>query len=63
MELHLLNNDPHEDDLYRMDDEDLAELRKIPGNDQCIDCGKEDPQWASLNLAIFMCLECSGQHR
>lgn len=22
-----------------------------------------DPEWASLNLGILMCIECSGVHR
>lgn len=46
-----------------MSPDDLAELRMIPGNMSCIDCGKEKPEWASVSLGIFVCLECSGQHR
>ncbi|KOM41280.1 hypothetical protein LR48_Vigan04g147800 [Vigna angularis] len=38
-------------------------LRKVGGNDKCADCGKPDPDWASLNLGILICIECSGVHR
>nr|XP_033486370.1 BAR_ACAPs and ArfGap_ACAP domain-containing protein [Epinephelus lanceolatus] len=33
-----------------------------PGNLRCCDCGEEDPRWASINLGITMCIECSGIH-
>ncbi|KAJ2810869.1 Zn finger-containing GTPase- Activating Protein for ARF, partial [Coemansia sp. 'formosensis'] len=29
----------------------------------CIDCGSPNPQWASVSLGTFFCLNCSGQHR
>jgi len=38
-------------------------VQKVPGNDRCVDCGAPDPDWASINLGILMCLECSGIHR
>lgn len=38
-------------------------LKRIPGNDKCADCGAPDPDWASLNLGILICVECSGIHR
>ncbi|KAJ8368187.1 hypothetical protein SKAU_G00082150 [Synaphobranchus kaupii] len=34
-----------------------------PGNQRCCDCGENDPRWASINLGITMCIECSGIHR
>ncbi|XP_057988605.1 ADP-ribosylation factor GTPase-activating protein AGD1 isoform X2 [Hevea brasiliensis] len=38
-------------------------LRRVPGNDKCADCGAPEPDWASLNLGVLMCIECSGVHR
>ncbi|KAK8977096.1 hypothetical protein V6N11_021186 [Hibiscus sabdariffa] len=38
-------------------------LRKIPGNDVCAECSTLEPEWASLNLGILLCIECSGVHR
>ncbi|XP_057751676.1 ADP-ribosylation factor GTPase-activating protein AGD3-like isoform X2 [Arachis stenosperma] len=38
-------------------------LRRVSGNDKCADCGKPEPDWASLNLGILICIECSGIHR
>ena len=29
----------------------------------CCDCDGKIPQWASVTLGVFMCLECSGRHR
>jgi len=38
-------------------------LRSIIGNDRCCDCGAAEPSWASINLGITLCIECSGIHR
>ncbi|XP_021900254.1 ADP-ribosylation factor GTPase-activating protein AGD3 [Carica papaya] len=38
-------------------------LRKVCGNDKCADCGAPEPDWASLNLGVLVCIECSGVHR
>jgi hypothetical protein len=60
----MLSKQPlNEDDEHCMRLSDLAALRRLPGNTICVDCGKTDPDWASISLGVFMCLECSGQHR
>uniref|UniRef100_H3DIQ9 Arf-GAP with SH3 domain, ANK repeat and PH domain-containing protein 3 n=1 Tax=Tetraodon nigroviridis TaxID=99883 RepID=H3DIQ9_TETNG len=41
----------------------ISELRQMPGNDSCADCGAPDPTWLSTNLGILTCIECSGIHR
>lgn len=38
-------------------------IRKIEGNSYCADCGAPRPDWASINLGILVCIECSGIHR
>lgn len=38
-------------------------LRRVCGNDICADCGAPEPDWASLNLGVLVCIECSGVHR
>ena len=32
-------------------------------NPTCADCGMEQPDWASLNLGVLICIECSAVHR
>ncbi|GAB6019827.1 hypothetical protein CHUAL_014006 [Chamberlinius hualienensis] len=39
------------------------ELASVPGNEFCCDCSAPRPQWASINLGIILCIECSGIHR
>lgn len=38
-------------------------LQRVCGNDKCADCGAPEPDWASLNLGVLVCIECSGVHR
>ncbi|KAJ6712937.1 ADP-RIBOSYLATION FACTOR GTPASE-ACTIVATING PROTEIN AGD1 [Salix purpurea] len=38
-------------------------LQRVCGNDKCADCGSPEPDWASLNLGVLVCIECSGVHR
>jgi len=35
----------------------------IRGNSRCVDCESPNPDWASLNLGVLVCIECSGIHR
>lgn len=41
----------------------LQRIQAVPGNEQCCDCGQADPRWASINLGVLLCIECSGIHR
>lgn len=41
----------------------LQRILCLPGNEQCCDCGQAEPRWASINLGILLCIECSGIHR
>ncbi|XP_060623181.2 arf-GAP with coiled-coil, ANK repeat and PH domain-containing protein 2 isoform X1 [Anolis sagrei] len=41
----------------------LQRVQSIAGNALCCDCGLADPRWASINLGITLCIECSGIHR
>ncbi|XP_075717862.1 arf-GAP with coiled-coil, ANK repeat and PH domain-containing protein 2 isoform X3 [Rhinoderma darwinii] len=41
----------------------LKRVQCIPGNTKCCDCGLPHPRWASINLGITLCIECSGIHR
>lgn len=42
---------------------ELLSIRDSPGNNVCCDCSAPLPEWAVINLGIFICLDCSGIHR
>lgn len=53
---------------------ELEQLSLLIDNRNCFDCGKNNSivihsidktpaQWASYNNGIYLCLECSGEHR
>ncbi|CAL9703204.1 unnamed protein product [Knipowitschia caucasica] len=41
----------------------LQRILGLQGNELCCDCGQTEPRWASINLGILLCIECSGIHR
>ena len=41
----------------------LDKVLSIEGNSICADCEAPYPDWASINLGITICIECSGVHR
>ncbi|KAK2655469.1 hypothetical protein Ddye_008521 [Dipteronia dyeriana] len=41
----------------------LEGLLKLEENKECADCQSRGPRWASVNLGIFICMQCSGIHR
>eukprot|EP00210_Caulerpa_lentillifera_P007861 g7503.t1 len=60
MSMQLFGNEM--EDSYNQDSP-YVRIKKIKGNHVCADCGAPDPEWASLNLGILVCIECSGVHR
>ncbi|KAM9312392.1 arf-GAP with coiled-coil, ANK repeat and PH domain-containing protein 1 [Gastrophryne carolinensis] len=36
---------------------------RVAGNAACCDCRAAEPEWASINLGVTLCIECSGIHR
>uniref|UniRef100_A0A914Z7Q7 Uncharacterized protein n=1 Tax=Panagrolaimus superbus TaxID=310955 RepID=A0A914Z7Q7_9BILA len=49
--------------MKRRIDKNFANVLSIPGNNKCADCGNPETGWASINLGILICIECSGAHR
>ncbi|XP_065659501.1 arf-GAP with dual PH domain-containing protein 1 isoform X2 [Hydra vulgaris] len=43
----------------------LLNLRNTLGNEKCADCGTSDPppDFVSINIGIFLCINCAGKHR
>lgn len=54
-------------DLSYYDDENESFLSTLYAyddkNKECADCGKENPDWVSINIGSIICIECSGIHR
>lgn len=51
-------------DIYK--EEELKNVMQILLQDEnkfCVECNDKDPEWASVNLGVFMCIRCSGIHR
>ncbi|CAF3261881.1 unnamed protein product [Rotaria sp. Silwood2] len=38
-------------------------VRSLTGNEKCCDCDADEPEWASINLGILLCVNCGGAHR
>lgn len=41
----------------------FRKLRMQSGNRSCFECPNRNPTWISLTYGIYLCLECSGEHR
>ncbi|XP_078683304.1 arf-GAP with Rho-GAP domain, ANK repeat and PH domain-containing protein 1-like isoform X3 [Branchiostoma floridae x Branchiostoma belcheri] len=41
----------------------LHQVWEVQSNKYCADCGSPDPDWASVNLGVVVCKQCSGIHR
>jgi hypothetical protein len=41
----------------------LLEALEHSDNAVCADCSEKDPRWVSINLGLYLCIECSGIHR
>ena len=43
--------------------QELNAILARPENKTCADCGRKNPDWASVPFGICVCLQCSGIHR
>ncbi|KAK4254297.1 hypothetical protein QN277_009699 [Acacia crassicarpa] len=41
----------------------LKNLLLQEDNRFCADCNAKDPKWASVNIGVLICLQCSSAHR
>lgn len=52
-----------EPDSLSISGDALQQVRNKKGNRVCADCGIKDNSWASSNIGVFICIQCSGIHR
>lgn len=52
----------HETDVHS-NVENVLVRKVLDCNQRCADCGRDHPDWVSLNQCVLVCIECSGIHR
>ena len=51
------------EEINKLDTQHHKILQKLRKGEKCADCKGQNPNWASVNLGIFLCVNCAQIHR